>query len=178
MIRRPRLAWLPALAGLGAAAIAGCGNDVPPNAVAKVGDTIIKKSEFDKWLRTAALGQAQLGGQAVVPDPPAYKRCIAAQQTQPLTKGAKRPTAAQAEQRCRDQYNRLKTEVMQFLIQAQWVEQEAKARDVKVSDAEVRRSFEDQRRQAFRGKNADSRYEQFLKNAARDLPNVYGSSRG
>ena len=34
--------------------LAGCGNDVPAGAVAKVGDTAITQDEFDKWLTTAA----------------------------------------------------------------------------------------------------------------------------
>jgi foldase protein PrsA len=49
---------------------------------------------------------------------------------------------------------------MQFLIQAQWVEQEAKKRGVTVSEAEVKKSFEDKKKQAF-PKEAD--YKKFLK---------------
>ena len=45
-----------------------CGNDVPPNAVAKVGDETITQEEFDKWVETAVKGQAQ-GATAVVPGP-------------------------------------------------------------------------------------------------------------
>ena len=51
---------------------------------------------------------------------------------------------------------------MQFLIQAQWVEQEAEERDVEVSDAEVKKSFEDQKKQAF-PKEKD--YQKFLKDS-------------
>ena len=41
-----------ALVAVGGAALitSGCGNDVPAGAVAKVGDSTIEKSEFDKWL--------------------------------------------------------------------------------------------------------------------------------
>ena len=49
---------------------------------------------------------------------------------------------------------------MQFLIQAEWVQQEAEEQDVKVSDAEVKRSFEDQKKQAFPN---DKAYQEFLK---------------
>jgi foldase protein PrsA len=49
---------------------------------------------------------------------------------------------------------------MQFLIQAQWVQQEAASQDIKVSDAEVKRSFEDQKKQAFPN---DKAYQKFLK---------------
>ena len=56
-----------ALLGVTALVVAGCGNDVPPGAVAKVGDSEITQDEFDKWLKTAVLGQAQ-GAPAAVPD--------------------------------------------------------------------------------------------------------------
>ena len=60
------------------------------------------------------------------------------------------------------QYDQLKNEVMQFLIQAEWVQQEAEDRDVKVSDAEVKKSFDEQKKQAF-PKEAD--YKKFLKDS-------------
>ena len=51
---------------------------------------------------------------------------------------------------------------MQFLIQAEWVQQEAEDRDVNVSDAEVKKSFDEQKKQAF-PKEAD--YEKYLKDS-------------
>ena len=81
-----KLACIASVAGLGAVGAAGCGNDVPPNAVAKVGDAVIKKADFDKWLESAAKGQAQ-GGQAVVPDPPDYSKCVASLRKQHLLRG-------------------------------------------------------------------------------------------
>ena len=80
-----------AVVGLGATAFAGCGNDVPAGAVAKVGDSTITQDEFDKWLNTAAKGTAQ-GGTAVVPDPPDYTKCVAAKAKTPVPKGQKEPT--------------------------------------------------------------------------------------
>ena len=49
---------------------------------------------------------------------------------------------------------------MQFLIQAEWVQQEAENQDVKVSDKQIKQSFEDQKKQAFPN---DKAYEDFLK---------------
>ena len=78
---------IPVLAVAGAAvAVAGCGNDVPSNSVAKVGDSTITKKEFDRWLTNAASGQAQ-GGQPTVPDPPDFKKCVAALKKQPTPAG-------------------------------------------------------------------------------------------
>jgi foldase protein PrsA len=162
MTRAPlQLACALAIAGLGTAAFSGCGNDVPPNGVATVGDTVIKKSEFDKWLGIAAQGQSQGGGGASAPDPPNFSKCVADRRRQPLPKGTKQPSASQLKKQCKQQYDQLKGQVMQFLVQAQWVQQEAKNKDVNVSDAEVRRSFQDQKKSAFGG--SEKKYQTFLK---------------
>jgi foldase protein PrsA len=160
LMRHASIKMLCALAvtGLGAAVVAGCGNDVPPNAVAKVGDSTITQDEFDKWLKTASAGQAQ-GGATVAPDPPDFQKCVAAKKKLPVAKGQERPSDSQLKKQCEQEFDQLKTEVMQFLIQAEWVQQEAEAQGVKVTDKEIRRSFEDQKKQAFPN---DKAYQQFL----------------
>lgn len=134
---------------------------MPSNSVAKVGDSTITKKEFDRWLTNAASGPTQ-GGQAAVPDPPDFKKCVAAFKKQPAPQGAGKQSDAQLKKQCRQQYDQLKGEVMQFLISAEWIEQEAEKRDVKVTDAEIRKSFEDQKKQAF-PKEAD--YKKFLEDS-------------
>jgi foldase protein PrsA len=49
---------------------------------------------------------------------------------------------------------------MQFLIQSEWVQQEAEKRDIEVSDKAVKKEFEDQKKNAF---PTDKAYKQFLK---------------
>jgi foldase protein PrsA len=164
MIHR-KLPFLAVCAALVAAsaAIAGCGNDVPPNAVAKVGDTVIEKSDFDHWLNAAARGAQPAGGEnVVVPDPPSFTKCVAAKKRQPVAKGAEKPTDAQLKEQCKAEYDSLKEQVMQFLISAEWILQEAEERDIEVSDAEVRKSFEDQKKETFE-KEAD--YQEFLESS-------------
>jgi foldase protein PrsA len=148
------------LAGLGAAVVAGCGNDVPPNAVAKVGDSVITQDEFDKWLGTASMQQAQGTGASAAPDPPDFKKCVAAKKKQPLPKGQQQPSDAQLKDQCKQEYDTLKTEVMQFLIQSEWVQQEAKAQGISVSDKEVKKTLAQQKKQAFPNEKA---YKQYLK---------------
>jgi len=148
-----------ALAGLCAAAVAGCGNDIPPSAVAKVGDATISKEEFDRWYKNAAAGASQ-GGQIEPPDPPDFEKCVAGLQKQPQPQGAEKPSEADLKKQCEQQYEDLRNQVMQFLIQAEWVQQEAEERGVEVSDEEVKKSFDDQKKQAF-PKEAD--YQKFLK---------------
>ena len=158
---QPARLFSAAVLAAAAVVVAGCGNSVPSNSVAKVGDTAITKKEFDRWLKNAAMGQQQ-GGPPTVPDPPNYEKCVASLKTAPAPKGTAKPKDADLKKQCRQQYDQLKSEVMQFLIQAQWVQQEAEKRDVKVTDAEVKKSFDDQKRQAF-PKEAD--YKRFLKSS-------------
>jgi foldase protein PrsA len=146
--------------GLSAFAFAACGNDVPSGAVATVGDEQITQDEFDKWLNTAAQGQAQGSGASAVPDPPDFEKCVAAKKKQPVPKGQQRPSDATLKKQCQTEYDTLKTEVMQFLIQAEWVQQEAENQDVNVSDKQIKQSFEDQKKQAFPN---DKAYQDFLK---------------
>jgi foldase protein PrsA len=148
---------LAALA-VGLAVLSGCGSDVPSGAVAKVGDATITQDEFDKWLSTAAKGNAQ-GGTAAVPDPPDYEKCVAAKAKTPVPKDQKKPTDDALKKQCKSEYDALKKEVMQFLIQAEWVQQEAADQDIKVTDAQIKKSFEDQKKQAFPN---DKQYNQFL----------------
>ena len=149
-----------AAVGLSAFAFAACGNDVPSGAVATVGDETITQDEFDKWLQTAAQGQAQGSGASAVPDPPDFEKCVAAKKKLPVPKGQQSPSDATLKKQCKTEYDTLKTEVMQFLIQAEWVQQEADNQDVKVSDQQIKQSFEDQKKQAFPN---DKAYQDFLK---------------
>jgi foldase protein PrsA len=154
--------------------VAGCGGGVPSNGVAKVGDTTITKAEFNHWLAAAAKQQSQTSpgqppGATAVPDPPNFTKCVAAKEAQPLPKGAQKPPVAQLKAQCKQQYDGLKQQTMQFLIQSQWIEQEAKARHVNATDAQVQKTFQDQKKQAF-PKEAD--YQKFLKTSGRSEQDI------
>ncbi|MEX2194064.1 MAG: peptidyl-prolyl cis-trans isomerase [Thermoleophilaceae bacterium] len=158
-----KLSLLAVGASLAATAlvVTGCGNDVPPNAVAKVGDTVIKKSEFDRWLNAAARGSQPPGSevQVSVPDPPNFTKCAATKKEQPVPEGAQQPTDQQLKDQCKAEYDSLKEQVMQFLVSAEWILQEAGDRGIEVTDAEVMQQFEDQKEQSFPD---DEAYKEFL----------------
>jgi foldase protein PrsA len=160
--RRRLIACAAPVAAAAGLAFAGCGNDVPSNSVAKIGDTVIKKDDFNHWFNAAAKQQAQATGggtAAVVPDPPNFTKCVAARMAQKTPKGVPKPTPASAKTQCKQEFDGLKQQTMQFLISSQWLVQEADKRGVKATDAEVKKTFEDQKKQSF-PKEKD--YQQFL----------------
>src|ERR671915_409342 len=105
-------------------------------------------------------GSHSASSEAVVPDPPQFTKCVAAKKDAPVPKGQEKPTDAALKKQCEQEYDTLKREVMLFLIQAEWVEQEAEEQGVEVSDASVKKSFEDQKKQAF---PTDKAYNEFIK---------------
>jgi foldase protein PrsA len=143
--------------------VTACGGGVPQNSVATVGDEAITKKEFNHWLNAAAKGQAAQAGPAAtasLPDSPKFEKCIAGKKKQPLPQGAPKPKDADLKKQCQQEYDALRQQVMQFLISAEWIQQEADARGIKTSDKEVRKEFEDQKKQSF-PKEKD--YQEFLK---------------
>jgi parvulin-like peptidyl-prolyl isomerase len=143
---------------------AGCGDSVPGNAVVRVDDGTIKRSTFDHWIRIAA-NSAQAPGATTkppVPDPPNYTKCAAAKvQAAPKpAKGQPKPSAAQFKAQCKQEWEGLRDQVLQFLIQAQWIQGEAKDQDVKVSDKDIAKSFAQQKKQSF---PTEKEYRDFLK---------------
>ena len=135
-------AWLLALAL--AALLAGCGGGdddggdgdaakrVPADAVALVGEEPISKGEFDHWLAAVTAQQAPPGSDREAPEPGD------------------------------EEYDTFRDQVMQFLVSAEWLEQEAAAQDVSVREAAVRASFEEQKEESF---PKESDYEEFLESS-------------
>jgi foldase protein PrsA len=141
------------------AVAAGCGG-VPGNAVATVDGNSINKDDFNHWMNIAAKTSGQPN--ASVPDAPDFKQCIdQKRKSLPKPKKGEKPTSDdQLKQQCQQEYNALRDQVMQLLTSFQWIEGEAKEMGIKVSDADVKKSFDQQKKQSF-PKEAD--YQKFLK---------------
>ncbi len=161
MIRRLRI-----LSALGAIAVlplivAACGG-VPGDSVATVAGDSITKARFEHWLNVAAHAQGATGGKVVVPDPPDFQRCVAnKRKTAPApAKGQPKPTTQQFLKQCRQEYDALRDQTMNFLIQAAWVQGEASDQGIKVTDKQVRRRFEQTKKQNF---PTDKAFKSFLK---------------
>jgi foldase protein PrsA len=142
--------------------LAACGGGVPGDAVATVNGNDISKTEFNRNVVITAKSSSQTPGQAVtVPDPPDFKKCAAAKakQTPKSSTAPKQATAVYVKQ-CKTEYKALKEQTMGQLIQAQWVEGEAKDQGITVTDKQVQARFAQQKKASF-PKASD--YKTFLK---------------
>ena len=148
--------------------VAGCGG-VPGNAVATVDGTSIEKNDFEHWLTVAAKSGGQAGSAA--PKPPDYAACVAQKRktTPKPAKGQPKVTDAQLKTQCKQEYGALRDQVLQLLISFEWIEGEAKEMDIKVTDAEVKKSFDKQKKEAF-PKTAD--FEKFLKDSGQSEEDI------
>jgi len=162
MIKAVRLTLALAAFAAPAALVAGCGG-VPGNAVAEVDGQSIDKSSYDHWIAVAARSSGQ-GATAAVPKPPGFTECVATKRktTPKPAKGQPEVTDEQLKTQCKQEYEQLRDQVLQLLISFQWLEGEAEAMDIEVTDAEVKKSFDQQKKQSF-PKDAD--YQKFLKDS-------------
>src|SRR5215207_3350018 len=151
-----------------ATVLAACGDGgIPGNAVAEVDGTAIEKSELEHWLTIAAKSSGQPN--AAVPKPPDFKACIAQAKkaaAKPV-EGQPKQTDADFKKQCQQQYDQLREQVLGLLVSFEWIEREAEEQGVKVTDAEVKKRFEEQKKQSF---PKESDYQKFLKD--------YGQTEG
>jgi foldase protein PrsA len=149
-------AFVPALA-----VVAGCGG-VPGDAVATVNGNAIDKTQFNHWMNVAA--RTSGNPDTKVPDAPNYTACVAAKRKTAAkpAKGQPKQTDAQLKSQCKQEYEGLRNQVLQLLVSFQWIDGEAKDLGLKVSDAEIQKSFQQQKKQSF-PKDAD--YQKFLKSS-------------
>jgi len=130
--------------------LAACGG-IPGDAVVQVNGTPITKATFVHWMGVAAQTGSASGAETVIPEPPAYKACIAHEKAiaPKPTKTTPAPTEAELKSECEEQYKSLQTEVLGFLISSEWVLGEASHLGVKVSDKEVTKEFEKIKNEQF-----------------------------
>jgi foldase protein PrsA len=128
---------------LGAIAATGCGDEDAPSddAVAEIGDARITKSEFEGALMGVAPGGK---------DPRDYSACVKVKLREgPAEANAMTPTRAALMDECKEEYVALKKRVMENLIRAEWTRQEAEARNIVVTDADVQGALDEARESGF-----------------------------
>jgi foldase protein PrsA len=143
-------------------ALSACGDSVPGNAVARVGDNSITRADFNRWFGVAASSNPATAGNKSAYDPPNYAGCVA-KKTKDAPKPAKgqpATTPAQYKEQCKQEYEGLRDQVLQFLILEKWVAGEASDQGVKVSAKENEKAFNDAKKATF-PKEED--FQKFLK---------------
>jgi foldase protein PrsA len=143
--------------------LAACGG-IPGDAVVDVNGTSITKTTFGHWMTIASASTAtssSSSSKVIVPEPPKYTACIAhLKETEAKpAKGQKRKTEAELKSQCAEQYKALQTEVLGFLVSAQWVIGQAEEMKVSVSNKEVEKRFAEVKKQEF---PKESEYKKFL----------------
>jgi parvulin-like peptidyl-prolyl isomerase len=123
----------------------GCGGDdkVPSGSVATVDGKAIPKSEFDHW--ADVVFQSQQGA------------------TRRRKKKPKAPKPGSP------QYKQLSSQVMQFLVSSRWIVGEAADRGIAASPAEIKRSFEQTKKQSF---PSDRAYKRFLQSSGQTQADI------
>ena len=98
--------------------------------------------------QTATTGAAP---KAQVPDAPAFTKCVAQKKATAgkPAKGQPEPTEAQLKGQCQQEYNQLRDQVLEFLIRGNWIEQETKKQNLKVTDKDVQKQIDAAVKQAF-----------------------------
>jgi foldase protein PrsA len=149
-------------------ALAACGDSVPGNSVAAVDGDKITRAQFAHWLGIAASTSQQQSAAKVAYVPPQYTACVASKKkTAPKpAKGQPQQTDAQFKTQCKQEYEGLRDQVMQFLILEKWVNGEAADQGVKVSAKEADKQFADAKKQSF---PKESDFQNFLKQSGMTL---------
>jgi foldase protein PrsA len=158
MLKSARLLLALCALAATAAVAAGCGG-VPGNAVAEVDGTAIEKEDFEHWMQVASKSSGQPN--AIVPDAPEFTKCVEnKKKTAPKpAKGQPKTTDEQYKDQCKQEYDQLRDQVLQLLTSFEWIEGEAEEMGITVSDAEVKKSFDQQKKQSF---PKDEDYKKFL----------------
>src|SRR3954470_14754986 len=181
MLSKYRSLALCAFFVLPALVLSACGSDVPGNSVAKIGDQSIQKATFEHWMQIAAVSQAgqttNSAPKAQVPDAPDFTKCVAQKKaTAPKpAKGQPEPTAAQLKGQCKQEYDTMKNQVLDFLIRSTWLDKEAGKQNVKVTDKDVQKQIDTAKKQAFQNP-AD--WTKFLQRSGLTEADVFFQQRG
>jgi foldase protein PrsA len=151
-----------------AIALAACGDSVPGNAVARIGDGSITRTDFNRWFGVAASSNPATAGNKDAYDPPAFAKCVAAKtKTAPKpAKGQPATTPAQFKGQCKQEYEGLRDQVLQFLILEKWVSGEAKDQGIKLTSKEAETDFAKAKKDAF---PTESDFDKFLQQSGMSI---------
>jgi hypothetical protein len=138
-----------ALILLGVAACGGSADGPSADVVAQVGGTPITRATLSHWMSTIVGGDyfeltSKVAPSGIVSDPPNYPRCQAIYEatSAKLPPGSTRPSAELLASKCRQLYAALKEQALSFLIETQWSTEQDAEQGIRLTSAEIARSFE------------------------------------
>lgn len=137
---------------------------VPDDAVASVDGNAIPIEKFNKTLVAYSTQTAGEDGDPVVPDPPAFTKCIANKK-----KTSEKLSNSALKKQCEQDWDTAKTQIMTSLVQQEWYELEAKDRGINISDKDVQARFEPLKQQSF---PKDEDYQKFLKETGQSQADI------
>jgi hypothetical protein len=130
-----------------------------PDPVAQVGAIAIPLAEFEHWYAAASHSYSGGSVELVAPE---YEACVVAKRRLRERREWAPLPERELRERCARDHRMLRGQVMQFLVQGQWVQQEAEAHGIVVSERSVEQAFQRQKRQAFPNERA---YQRFLRSS-------------
>jgi foldase protein PrsA len=137
-----RLAAVSVLAWAAVCGLVACGGAARNEIVVRVGQSTITKATLNHWM-------AAMAPEHAVPDPPRYSKCIRREES--FTPADK----PQLIEECRQRYQALKLQALDFLISSQWLLGEAANRNSSVSPRQVQERVAETQ-QSLRGSEARS----------------------
>jgi hypothetical protein len=125
-------------------ALLGCGGGGGGEpAVAWVRGSAITESTLTHWTHVEQ-AQSAPSSRIPLPDPPSYRRCIAATRAAlGVSKASRRLSHEALRKRCATLYVRSKEKALAFLITAEWLQGEAAEDGISVSRADVEATYRD-----------------------------------
>jgi hypothetical protein len=159
------------------AVASGSAGGCPPTSdrsrtIACVGAAHLLKPRADHWMYVAAKAERAIEPRAtplIVPtDPPRFERCIA--QVRRKIPSLRDSSRAARRKRCAKLFRSLSSQVLDYLIRSAWYEAQAAVDGIVVSDAQVRREFEREKRQQFR---TQADFRRFLKDSGYTVADLH-----
>ncbi len=160
---------------LGVGCCGGSDDEVPANGVAKVGDTVITKAAFEGRLDATLASQAGTDGKPIKLEPPDFAACLASKKKAAVVpEGEKEANPADLKKACEREYEQARISVVEYLVQNEWIQKEARRRNLEVTDAQATKIFERLKKEQFK---TEAAYQKFLKAQGRTNADLFENVR-
>lgn len=152
-----------------ATASSAAGPAPPATVVVQVGATPITGAIYDHWMSigAATVEIPKLGGPLPKPvayEPPGFAACVARLRTSsPMS------TTVELTARCKQTYTGIQARILNFLITGYWLRGEAADEDISISEADVRRQFEQEKRRTY---PTAASFQRFMEASGQTVPDL------